>query len=244
MGIIDGVLGAAGTVYQNWQNKERAREAQSFEQKMWEQSNEYNSPVNQMARLKAAGLNPNLVYGSGNVSGNTATAVQPKSHVPNVENIMSKMENTDPLTLLGRYQDYRQKKLNVDLTGELIKNRQQERLNMQEQNMLIKNQALKVGSEYDFLDKTFVSRHAKIANEALSAEAKGQTDWRLYKEGHLYDTYLIKKTIADMQKTNLELDVDLNKLLKPFGMTTRDDVKMRAAAILLQKDKFKKLFGL
>lgn len=30
--------------------------------------NEYNTPVNQMARLKEAGLNPNLVYGSGSLN--------------------------------------------------------------------------------------------------------------------------------------------------------------------------------
>lgn len=31
----------------------------------WQMQNEYNLPQNQMARLQAAGLNPNLVYGSG-----------------------------------------------------------------------------------------------------------------------------------------------------------------------------------
>ncbi|AXH71941.1 MAG: DNA pilot protein [Microviridae sp.] len=31
----------------------------------WNRENEYNSPSGQMARLKAAGLNPNLVYGHG-----------------------------------------------------------------------------------------------------------------------------------------------------------------------------------
>lgn len=31
----------------------------------WENMNQYNSPVEQMKRLKAAGLNPNLVYGDG-----------------------------------------------------------------------------------------------------------------------------------------------------------------------------------
>lgn len=38
--------------------------------------NEYNKPINQMARLREAGLNPNLVYGgnSGSVAGNLSTA--------------------------------------------------------------------------------------------------------------------------------------------------------------------------
>lgn len=31
----------------------------------WTMQNEYNSPTSQMARLREAGLNPNLVYGNG-----------------------------------------------------------------------------------------------------------------------------------------------------------------------------------
>lgn len=41
---------------------------QSQSKKAWREQAEYNSPVNQMKRLKAAGLNPNLVYGNGSVA--------------------------------------------------------------------------------------------------------------------------------------------------------------------------------
>lgn len=37
----------------------------------WNLMNDYNHPIQQMERLKAAGLNPLLVYGSGSVTGNT-----------------------------------------------------------------------------------------------------------------------------------------------------------------------------
>lgn len=37
----------------------------------WNMMNDYNHPVQQMQRLKEAGLNPLLVYGSGSVTGNT-----------------------------------------------------------------------------------------------------------------------------------------------------------------------------
>lgn len=40
----------------------------------WAMQNEYNSPQAQMQRLKAAGLNPNMVYGSGTVAGNASSA--------------------------------------------------------------------------------------------------------------------------------------------------------------------------
>lgn len=40
---------------------------QSMSKKAWKQQAHYNSPAEQMKRLKAAGLNPNLVYGNGSV---------------------------------------------------------------------------------------------------------------------------------------------------------------------------------
>lgn len=220
-GIISGGLNLLGGWMQNKANAQNAKDAQAFEQKMWEQSNEYNSPLNQMQRLKDAGLNPNLVYGSGSVAGNTATASQPRSHVPEVQNILSKMDSINPLTMLGQYQDIKYKQLTNDLTGELIKNKQQERIGK-----ILEN---------EWLDKTFVDRHTKLANEKLSAEAKGQTDWRLFKENALYDTYMIEQSTKELNRRNLEMDVELNEALKPWGFTTRDDVSVRAAAVLSEK---------
>lgn len=54
----------------NWQTAENDKAyARSVE--MWNMQNQYNSPTAQMSRLRQAGLNPNLVYGSG-VTGNNA----------------------------------------------------------------------------------------------------------------------------------------------------------------------------
>lgn len=48
---------------------------------MWNKQNEYNSPSAQMSRLKAAGLNPNLMYGQGS-TGNASSA--PRYEAPSV----------------------------------------------------------------------------------------------------------------------------------------------------------------
>ena len=54
----------------NWQTAENEKAyARSVE--MWNMQNQYNSPTAQMSRLRQAGLNPNLVHGSG-VTGNSA----------------------------------------------------------------------------------------------------------------------------------------------------------------------------
>lgn len=52
----------------------------------WHMANEYNSPTAQMERYKAAGLNPNLVYGSlgqtaaGNLSSPSSSGVNPRTN--------------------------------------------------------------------------------------------------------------------------------------------------------------------
>lgn len=49
----------------------------------WNMQNAYNSPEAQMARLKAAGLNPNLVYGSGaDAQGGVVRSTEAKSWNP------------------------------------------------------------------------------------------------------------------------------------------------------------------
>lgn len=45
----------------------------------WNMQNEYNSPTSQMARLRAAGLNPHLVYGNGAVAGGTSATPRASS---------------------------------------------------------------------------------------------------------------------------------------------------------------------
>lgn len=55
----------------------------------FERTNQYNSPVQQMNRLRQAGLNPNLVYGKG--ADNTATAIRSTQNAP-PSNIAPKLD--------------------------------------------------------------------------------------------------------------------------------------------------------
>lgn len=64
--------------YQASQNKLLQDNAFSQSKEMWNLENQYNSPAAQMARLKTAGLNPNLMYGQGN-TGNASGAPQYKA---------------------------------------------------------------------------------------------------------------------------------------------------------------------
>lgn len=46
-------------------NLQLAQMQNQWSVEQWERENEYNSPVNQMSRLKTAGINPNLAYSNG-----------------------------------------------------------------------------------------------------------------------------------------------------------------------------------
>ena len=67
-GAATGLIGNAANVYmQNRQNEENQRLAEQNNQwniDQWNRANEYNTPANQMKRLRDAGLNTSLMYGS------------------------------------------------------------------------------------------------------------------------------------------------------------------------------------
>nr|WAE43804.1 MAG: DNA pilot protein [Microviridae sp.] len=84
-GLVSGLINNSQNSDINQQNEEfQLQQQQSQEEyntKMWQMQNDYNSPSNQMARLQAAGINPNLAYG-GSASNNVAAApaVAPQAH--------------------------------------------------------------------------------------------------------------------------------------------------------------------
>lgn len=60
----------------NRSNDKLARYQNDWNLAQWKRENEYNLPINQMQRLREAGLNPNLVYGGG---ATTLSASSPKA---------------------------------------------------------------------------------------------------------------------------------------------------------------------
>lgn len=69
---------------------------QADNQAQWAMQNEYNSPQSQMQRLRDAGLNPNMVYGSGSavqqagpIKGAEAPQWNPKSVAPDIGGAIS-----------------------------------------------------------------------------------------------------------------------------------------------------------
>ena len=64
----------SNTFLNNYYSKKNTKKAYERDLAFWNMQNEYNTPENQMARLKEAGLNPNLIYGQIS-SGNSSSSV-------------------------------------------------------------------------------------------------------------------------------------------------------------------------
>lgn len=80
-GPLGGAIGASllGTAGANYDNN-RAIDAQNaYNYALWQEQMAYNTPANQVARLREAGLNPNLFYSQGN-PGNATSAPDMKAH--------------------------------------------------------------------------------------------------------------------------------------------------------------------
>lgn len=120
----------------NAQSKKLMQKQFHYQKKMWQMENEYNKPINQMARLQEAGLNPNLVYGSGATAtgGDMGSVSQPSV----------KSLDIDPLGDMASYQSIMnmmsQEKQTIDATknqNELTKAdldiKEQQALNIQAQ---------------------------------------------------------------------------------------------------------------
>lgn len=71
----------------NRTNLQIAREGYANDVAMWNAQNAYNTPAAQMERLRAAGLNPQLVYAKGlsNTTSGYPTAPQPQMKAPHLQ---------------------------------------------------------------------------------------------------------------------------------------------------------------
>ncbi len=70
---------------QNEANMKLAQYQYDLQLEQWNRANAYNSPVSQMKRYKAAGLNPYLIYGNGQSSAGMAASSAPAYNAPHIE---------------------------------------------------------------------------------------------------------------------------------------------------------------
>ena len=121
--FLPAIASGVGSIFSGFDNnqnrKETARQNEldrQFQLDMWNRTNDYNSPIKQMERLKAGGLNPNLVYGNGATT--TANNITPMASKP------LPAPNTGQVLQSGIMQiaDLEQKRMQNDLVASQIFN--------------------------------------------------------------------------------------------------------------------------
>lgn len=206
-------------------NKQLAEYQYAQDKAMWEQANFYNSPEQQMARLKAAGLNPNLAYGSGSVSGNT-TGQLPKYNAPTVD-YTGLPPTVNVPAAIAAYQDFRLRQAQTD---NVKAHTEQTRVNTAIQagvNTATKEHKLTMMQYADPLKNAILQNQAQASNV-------------------MADTNRAKLSNLIQQNQNLkaaESNVKADTLFKKFrndwmrmGFTSSDNIGFRIIARMLQEN--------
>lgn len=122
-GLANSVTSIINTKKTNEANRKMAEYQYSKDLESWNRQNAYNSPSAQMERYQSAGLNPNLIYGTGSASAGNATTL-PKYQAPSMQ---YHYEAPNVVPQLGSYMDMRAKNaqiqsINEDITTKRLNN--------------------------------------------------------------------------------------------------------------------------
>lgn len=214
----------------------------------WAMQNEYNSPASQMERLKAAGLNPNLVYGSG------VNQVSQQVRSSNAAVPQGTAVKFNPGSTLSDYQDAQVRQAQVD--------------NLKVQNtVLLEEQKLKAAQtistlagvdlkqfEFDFKTQNrnvmladAIYRMRKLFNEANLFGEKVTTEQQMRtpmveatkSRGQLTEQQIVESRqrvlnmVVQQTKTKAELDEVLQKIenLKRSGQLQELELKLRRMGV-------------
>lgn len=145
---------------------------------MWNYQNEYNSPTQQMARLRAAGLNPNLVYGGGNVSGlTTSNAPEMSSATYSPAQYRAPSYEALRLSKVSSYQQLENQALQNEKIRQNIKLAERD---ADRSDRIADAQIENLKSMYGLRDAELGVRHGEVT--ARQQEVKEQNAWRRYQD--------------------------------------------------------------
>lgn len=83
--IVGGISNLVGGSLTNKNNQNLARQQNKYNLEQWQRENAYNHPAAQKARLEAAGLNADMMYGQGGISNTAASSPHMTGGAPSVD---------------------------------------------------------------------------------------------------------------------------------------------------------------
>lgn len=224
--IGSAIFGAKSSKKQNessreWSEKMYERQ-RADEIEFWNMQNSYNSPEAQMQRLRDANLNPHMAYGSGNVSGNSAS----KADVPNAHKPEFNTTRVDLPAIVNSYFDVKQKAAqanNTKLQGDLLK---LEAINKGLQNtydslsLEDRLKLMKYTKQYKHLDAYQLSNLISFNTGLGTPYFASVGDGKQYQEGSFYDLQAkgmeLTNKLRGAELKSKSQDYDINSLRKEY----------------------------
>lgn len=211
----------------NKANRELAEYQYSTELDMWNRMNDYNSPASQRARYEAAGLNPNMIYGSGGSGGNAQT--MPHYNAPTMQPAVASLNGIGDA--LSSYQNFQMRQAQIDNVRA-----QTENVNSRTANEALRGPLLSLqgrAGEADLTQKLSLYPYQASAAkwESQSSEAKYYQDYKKLalmsqeeQMNALRQTGM--QTQNDIAMSNLVFNQYRNEWTK-MGITSSDNVYVR-----------------
>lgn len=250
-----GVARGVSVNRQNIAAQERINSSnQSFTREMYDRTrsdaledarsqNEYNTPANQMARYRAAGLNPNLIYGSAT---NTPSAVIRPGQTPSGNSIAPKISHIPFGDAIAGGMDMMLKSAQLDQTRQVTKNLMVDNILKQLGVLGKQKDNIIKGVQADNAEDLWAELIEKLrtSNEILHNQDRFQSE--------TYDARvnLLGQQLANMQKDgklkdqmlqNLKREEELKKLnaiLEANGLTGFDPLYIKSIIKFLTTGSF------
>lgn len=225
-GIANSLSNKSAQNSANQANMELAKYQADRNLELWNLQNEYNTPSAQMARLKNAGLNPNLVYGSGQAV--TTASPPPEYKAPNIQAYTGQNYGIGNAAQVG---------LAAYQASAQVENAQAQNANLHAQNELIKTQASAV--QQKMLTETIDQAGKRTAN------ARSEFDYNLAKK--LESTSIqaaeqnVRKITADTAHVEaavqqIQSNINRNDVLNQLTQEQMKQVRMATAKLAQDYD--------
>lgn len=228
-GIASAVASLAGSVYSNYKNSKNLEKQNQFNLSQWHMMNQYNQPVEQVQRLREAGINPALALGNisvGNASGSVQSGtpqptLNPLQDVPNI------VGNTISQSMQYDLMQKQKQSLDADIS---LKQSQEDG------NKIVNDKlAKKLEGEIALNKELSNSLHAKTAldeqlfeNNLISFDLRNQLDAQTLENLRSQKSYLDKQLEV--------LDYSLKKIMPLEAAQIRSTIAMQGALTRLYKE--------
>lgn len=256
MGILDGFAGSAlggiGSVATsllgNSANIQLAREQREWDYKMWKENNEYNTPQNQMKRLRDAGINPGLAMSNGLLGQGLSSQTAGGQTAPMVDfsPIAQGIHQSVDLYQQKRMQDAQISKLNEETVNQSIKNRYENQRQIIEIDKLLSEKGLsdatreyyqterdRLIEENKWIDKRNSSNIHKTMMEAFQAQENGRYTRTL----NVYQKIVNEYAHKHQQKILRNLDAEYSNIMSAALANDASAAASYAAAALSNASK-------